>query len=363
MKFEHEQGTSPGPDHGLLIDDLGPPDAQRNSCLVRKLAGFLPWLLSVPLLAWGTLALYFSPLPPMARLVTAIAYALVSLLLLLISRPRWKGRLSFLVLFAGVLGWWLLLSPSNNRDWQPDVALLPYATFSGNEITVHNIRDCDYRSETDYDVRHYDHTYNLGDLQSADLFLVYWGSPLICHTMISFGFGGGQQLCISIETRKEKGESYSAIKGFFKQFELIYVVADERDVVRLRTNYRHEDVYLYRLRTTPELLRKVFLHYLQTVNSLYHRPEWYNALSSNCTTNIRRHTRPYVAKPGWSWKILVNGFVDEFIYSNGALDQSLALPELKKRSRINERAQAADKAPDFSSRIREGLPGMKGARE
>src|SRR5436189_2999960 len=336
-----------------------PPVDAGKPRLLRRLLSFVGWVVCVMLLGWATLALYYSPMPSAARVGCAVLFALLSLSLLIFSRPRWKGLLGFLALFAAVLCWWLLRTPSNKRDWQPDVALLPYATFAGDEVTVHNVRNCDYRSETDYDVRHYDHTYNLSHLQTADLFMVYWGSPMICHTMVSFGFDGAQYLCISIETRKEKGEGYSAIKGFFREFELTYVVVDERDLVRLRTNYRHKDVYLNRLQSKPEVVRKSFVNYLQKVNSLYERPEWYNAFSGNCTTSIRQHTRPYAAKSVRSWKILVNGFLDELIYENGAFDQSLPLPELKKRSHVNERAQAAGSATDFSQRIREGLPGMK----
>jgi hypothetical protein len=155
------------------------------------------------------------------------------------------------------------------------------------------------------------------------------------------------------------GEEYSAVKGFFKQYELTYIVADERDVVRLRTNYRKEDVYLYQLKAEPELVRKVFLDYLLEVNRIYDRAQWYNALISNCTTNIRGHTAPYARNAQFDWRIIVNGFLDELMYERGTINTSLPFAELKKRSYINARAQRADKAPDFSRRIREGLPGME----
>jgi hypothetical protein len=207
-------------------------------------------------------------------------------------------------------------------------------------------------------VRHYDKTFDLGKLHTVDFYTVYWGPRAICHTMLSFGFGDEGYVCISIETRKEQGEGYSTIKGFFKQFELTYVIADERDLVRLRTNYRGEQVHLYRLNAPPEVIRKVFLDYLKQVNSLKEHPEWYNALTSNCTSNIRGHTKPYAVKSRWSWKLVLNGYLDELTYDNGALDRSLSLAELKQRSLINERGKAADKDPEFSKRIREGLPGF-----
>jgi hypothetical protein len=176
--------------------------------------------------------------------------------------------------------------------------------------------------------------------------------------MMSFGFGKDGYVCISIETRKEKGEAYSTVKGFFRQYELTYVVADERDLVRLRTNYRGEHVYLYRLNAKQDVMRSVFLDYLKAVNSLRARPEWYNALTGNCTSTIRGHTQPYTGNKSWSWKLVINGYIDELAYDKGALYRALPFPELKRLSLIDDRAKAADKDSDFSKRIREGLPGI-----
>lgn len=307
---------------------------------------------------WGVLAIHYSNLPTWLRPIVAAVFAAGALWTLVFMRPRWRGRLVYLGAFLVLVAWWLAIPPSNARDWQRDVAVLPDAVIEGNKVTIHNIRNCDYRSETDFDVRHYDRTYDLDTLRTTDFYLIYWGSPSIAHTMMSFGFEGDEYLCISIETRKEKGEEYSAVRGFFKQYELTYVIADERDVVRLRTNYRGEAVYLYRLNASPEVGREVLLDYLKRANSLKRQAEWYNALTSNCTTNIRGHARPYVVSP-WDWRILLNGYIDEMAYRNGRLDRSLPFTELKSRSHINERGKAADRDPAFSKRIREGLPGME----
>jgi len=307
---------------------------------------------------WASLAVYYSNLPQWLRPVGAIAYFLVSFLVLVMVQPKQLAVIIFFDIFAIILIWWFFIPPSNNRNWQPDVAILPYATFNGDNVTIHNIRYCDYRTETDYTVRHYDRTFDLNKLYSIDLFLVYWGSPYIAHTILSFGFGDGQYVSISIETRKEKGEAYSAIKGFFKQYELTYVVADERDLIRLRTNYRNEDVYLYRLKGNPETARKIFLDYLREINRLKDTPEWYNALTDNCTTALRGHTAPYNPHAKLDWRIIVNGFGDEFVYEQKILDQSLPFAELKAKSHVNARGQAADKDPFFSQRIRDGLPGI-----
>ena len=307
---------------------------------------------------WSFAAIQYSNLPQALRLPAAIAFvALVGALWFLV-KPRRRGRLAALAAFALLVAAWLAIPPSNVRDWMPDVAVLPWAEIAGERVTLHEIRACEYRSETDYTVRHHDQTFALGQLRSADLYMVYWGSQSIAHTMISFGFEDGSYVCFSIETRKEKGESYSAIRGFFKQYELTYVVADERDLVGLRTNFRHEDVYLYRLLVPREILRQVFLDYAQELNELKATPRWYNAATSNCTTNIRRHTAPHDPEQRWDWRVLINGRLDEMLYERGRLDTHLPFAELKRASRVNERALAAGDGADFSELIRRGLPGM-----
>jgi Domain of unknown function (DUF4105) len=312
------------------------------------------------MILWGALAIAYSNVSSASlRTTLSWAFALGSIAVLLFLRPRRRAMGVFLTVFAGVLLWWLSIPPSQDRDWQPDVAVLPSAEFDGDRVTIRNIRNNDYRTETDYTVRYYDKTFDLSKLRTADLFISFWGSPYIAHTIMSFGFGGDDYVAISIETRKTKDEEYSAIKGFFKQYELIYIVSDERDVVRLRTNYRGEDVYLYRLNARPELVREVFRDYFTYINHLKEQPEWYNALTHNCTTAIRGHVVPYTVVRSWpSWKLLVNGYLDGRLYEVGAVDRSLPFAELKARSRITERAKAADGAPDFSLRIRAGLPGI-----
>lgn len=310
--------------------------------------------------AWGALAIYFSYLPVPLRFWGAVLFASVSLVMLLAVRPRRWGVLIFLGLFAVVLVAWLSMKPSNDREWQPDVAVLPYAEVDGDAVIMHNIRNLDYRTETDYTVRYYDQSFHLSQLRSFDLFLSDWGLKTIVHTLVSFGFDDGSYLCVSIETRKEMGEAYSTLKGFFRQYELFYVVADERDLVRLRTNYRQgENVYLYRLRgSSPEVLKEIFLDYIRYINRLKEKPEWYNALTGNCTTEIRGHTRPYANKVRWDWRILANGYIDELIYEKGVVDTSMPFKVLKQRSLINAKAVAADRDPGFSEKIRQGLPGI-----
>jgi len=334
-----------------------------NFARISRVRTFICWIAAGTLLlllaGWGVLALWFAKLPLFVRIPAALSYGLGMLLLPLFLRPRRRGILAALVLFAMAVVWFLSIPPSNSRDWQPDVAVLPSAGIKGNLVTVHNIRNCDYRSETDYTCRYYDKSFDLKKLKTVDLFLVHWGSPHIAHPILSFGFEGDGYLCFSIETRKEKGEEYSAIRGFFRQYELTYVVADERDVVRLRTNYRKEDVHLYRIKVNPDMIRRVFLDYLAEVNRLRERPRWYNALTTNCTTTIRGHTVPHNPDAKFDWRIIVNGTLDKMMYERGVIDRSLPFEELKRRSYINTVAQAADGDADFSRRIRKGLPQMQ----
>ena len=313
------------------------------------------------LLGWMALAIYFdfSLLgPSWLRAGLGALVPVGAVVALWRVRPlRWVVA-GILGAFLLVLAAWLAIPPSNARDWQPDVATLAFADIQGDRVTVHNVRNAEYRTETDYTVRLEDRALDLARLRSLDLFLVYWGSPLIAHTIMSWGFEGDQYLAISIETRKEKGEEYSALRGFFRQYEFVFVVADERDVVRLRTNVRGEDVYVYRLDVSPADARLLLLRYLQEVNELRERPQWYNALTGNCTTAIQRLAGSDARRSWWSWKLFLNGYLDELAYDIGAIDRSLPFAVLKAKSHTNERAKAANDDPRFSVRIRDGLPRM-----
>jgi uncharacterized protein DUF4105 len=311
------------------------------------------------LTAWCSLALYLGP--PQAS-AAAIIMALVGASAagsVFVSRIRRVAMSAFGLALACFALVWSTVKPSNDRDWQPDVAVLPYATFDGDLVTVHNVRNFDYRTETDFTPRYYDKTFDLRDLDSADLIACYWMGDTIAHVMLSFGFADRDFLTVSIETRKERGESYSTLAGFFRQYELIYVVGDERDLLRLRTNYRKdppEDVYIYRTNAPKENVRRLFLDYFKTINSLHTEPQFYNTLTTNCTTNVLMHTRVNPGGGRYSWKVLLSGYAPQYAYERGRLDQRMPFEELKRRSHVNEAARAADEAPDFSQRIRADLP-------
>ncbi len=317
---------------------------------------FLLWILALGLGAWGGAALWYAgPGPQGLRGALAAAVVLAALGSVALLRPNSRAALALAALAVLVFAWWGSLAASNSRDWQADVARAPSAEIDGDLVTVRNVRDFRYRSETDWDERWEDRHYDLAKLDGLDIFFSHWGSPLIAHTIMSWSFSDGQRLAVSIETRKEKGEEYSAIAGFFRQYELIYIAADERDVVKLRSNFRHEDVYVYRLRPTRARARAFLVNYLEAMNDLAATPGWYNALTTNCTTTIRQRVLDAGGNLALSWKLLANGYLPELLYERGSLDTSLPFAELKARGSIDERALAATDE-NFSEKIREGVP-------
>ena len=234
---------------------------------------------------------------------------------------------------------------------------LPHATIDGERVTVHDIRNFDYRTETEFTPAYYDRTFDLRRLDRVDLVAVYWMGPAIAHLFLTFGFGD-DHLAISIEVRKERTKPYATLPGFFRQYELIYIVADERDLIRVRTNYRNR----LRKRSTcsgcrPDRERPPPLPRLHARHQrAAERPRFYNTLTTNCTTMILRTRRVNPGTIPYSWKVLLSGYAPEYAYDRGRLDRSLPFEELKRRAHINAAAQAADQAPDFSRRIRAGLP-------
>ena len=327
--------------------------------VLRRIGQIILGILLAGLLLWSAGALYYAPLLPEGwRAPAAVTFVLLTVLAFVFLPRRGRTAMVAAVAFALLIGWFFRIPASNDRDWQPEVANLPYATINGDLVTIHNIRNFAYRTETDFDPRWDSRTYDLSKLDSADVIAVYWAGKAIAHVMVSFGFAGKDYLAVSIETRKEKGESYSTLAGFFRQYELYYVVADERDVIGVRSTYRQpqEDVYVYRTNAPVENIRRVFLDYLKSMNDLRDRPSYYNTLTTNCTTSILFHTRINPGSPPMSWKVLLSGYVPDYLYDLGRIDTSRPFAELEKLSLVNARAHAADRDPAFSQRIRVGLP-------
>jgi hypothetical protein len=343
---------------------MSSPNISRSNRWLKGLLLGLCWLVLALLTLWSVAALAIDLSIRWLRYPASFLYLAVLVVAVSLTRGNFRRMLICVAGFLVVLIWWLSLKPSNNRNWQADVAQTPWVDINGDQVTIHNFRNCDYRAEFDYSCQWLTKTVSLSQLRGGDVAITYWGSPYIAHPIMSFQFGDDTYIATSIETRKEVGEGYSAVLGFFRQYELIYVLADERDLIRLRTNYRTgEDVYLFHTTAGPEWSRELFLEYVERANQLHQRPEWYNAMTSNCTTNIFRQMASIGRLPAGStqydWRILLNGRADEMLYKGGNLAGNLPFPELKERARINDAAHAADHDPDFSERIRMGRPGFE----
>ena len=307
-------------------------------------------------LTWATLAIYYSNLPWAGfRLGLAIAFAAFAVWAVWFSRQR-RMSMAVVVLFLGVVAWWMSIQPSHDRNWRPEVAVMPRAVVDGDHVRLTGVRNFDYRTRNDFTVRYEEREVSLSHLTALDFYVSYFMEGPVGHTFLSFIFDNARPLSISIETRPEVGEGFAPVASLFKQFELIYVVGDERDLVRVRANYRHEPIYLYRLSTSAEDARRLLLVYLARINQLADHAEFYNLLTNSCTINIVRYANAAGRTGRLDLRHILNGLVDGYLYYTGRMDTTLPFEELRRRSQINDAAQAADSAADFSDRIRASVP-------
>ena len=268
---------------------------------------------------------------------------------------RWGLRLLCFLLVAVP---WSFIRPSNDRLWMPEYAHAPQVTIRGDLVTIENLRNFDYKPGGAVIERWETRTVHLGNLRGIDLVLNYWGSPFEAHPIITFDFGAEGHVAFSIETRREKGEVSTTLGSIYKNYELIYLASDERDVLRLRTNYRSDnDSFIYKLHYPPEVMRDRFLEYVNTINQLHGHPRFYNVLTANCTTSVRAQIKPVDRLP-FDWRMVANGYMDKMLYDRGIIVSQLPFAELKKRSNIMQAGKAADLAPDYSERIRQDRPGF-----
>jgi len=328
---------------------------------LRKIAFPCACVIALLLTVWTLGALYFDLPFPALRAPAALLYLILVTLAMLFFRHSHKGLVIAVAGFIIVAVWWFSLTPSNQRNWRSDDLATAYAEIAADQITIHNVRNCNYRSETDYNCTWETRSYDPAKLRGVDIFITWWGSPWIAHPIASYDFGAQGHVAISIETRHAVGQDYSSVRGFFRQYMLSYTVSDERDVIRLRTNYRKdEEVYLFRTTVKPQMARHIFLKYLQRVNSLHRHPEWYNALTNNCTTNIAvSAAEAQQRRVRFDWRVLLNGKMDEMMYENGSLiTGGLSLAALKEQAHINPAAEAVGYSANFSKLIREGRVGF-----
>jgi hypothetical protein len=307
---------------------------------------------------WGALALWYQlPGSTLTRAIGSVIWAIVviALMAIAIHRRSWLPLAAYVMIYAVLLLWWASIAPSNNRSWADDASHLLAGKVQGSQVTLSNVRNFTWRTDEDHDAHWETRHYDLDHLVSADAVLSYWGSAAIAHAMISFGFDDGSHVVFSVEIRKKRGQQYSAIGGFFKDYETILVAADERDIIRVRTNVRGEDDYLYPLRMDKPAMRALFLSYVQAANKLTVTPAFYNTITSNCTTIVYRMARQIDPGLPRDFRLLLTGYLPEYLYEVGALDQSVPVDELRQRGRITERARNSKPGDDFSTVIRAGI--------
>ena len=332
----------------------------KSAVSLASLAATLLAMLIVSLLAlWGCFALWYQV--PGGRALKGLRVALWVAFSIAMLFALWQDRvalgiLGFAAAFGGLLLWWQSLMPSNNRVWADDVANMTTGAVEGNRVTLQNVRNFDWCSNTDYTQRWETRSYDLDRLDSVDMILSYWSGQAIAHVLISFGFSDGNHVVFSVEIRPEKSEGFSEIGGFFKEFELSIVAADERDVIRVRTNVHAEDDYLYRIRIPVSTMRSLFLAYVAQANSLVRTPRFYNTVTVNCTTLVYHMVKHIVGYLPIDYRLLFSGYLPEYIYGVGGLDARYTLKELRAFGRVTERAKRSDGSNTFSADIRRGVP-------
>lgn len=314
----------------------------------------------VALLAvWGVFALWYQ-LPRVSWVRgTGVAFwvlfACATVAVMLLEQVA-LGALAFAVAFLALIVWWRGVLPSNTRIWADDVARQTTGVVEAERVVLHNVRNFDWRTPTDYTQRWETRSYDLSRLSGVDLILSYWSMAAIAHVLVSFGFDDGEHVVFSVEIRREKTEQFSEIGGFFKEFELSIVACDERDVIRVRTNVRDEDDYLYRLRIPVDNMRSLFLAYVHEANQLARTPRFYNTLTVNCTTLVYHMMRRIVGHLPLDFRLLLSGYLAEYVHEVGGLDPRYSLEELRRLGRITERARRSDRQATFSADIRQGVP-------
>ena len=307
---------------------------------------------------WANLAiLYRLPGPLVIRIAACLVFDLVALGTMtgLAVRRYRRAVLVYAAVYAVLLLWWATIHPSKDKNWAAAVAHGVIGSLHGDWLRVENVRNFSWNSETDFVERWEERTYDLSKLRSLDLYLVYWMGPAIAHTIMSFGFQDGRYLDFSIEVRRTRNEEYSAIAGLFKTNELVFIGADERDLLTLR-KARHEDVRLYRLGTPPALARALLIQYIDRANDLAVHPRFYNTLTTNCTTTIFDMSRAVNSSVPLDWRIILTGYLPGYLYERGAVDTRIPLEELSRRADVNGRIDARLNEKDFSSLIRDGVP-------
>lgn len=324
--------------------------------VVIALAMFV--VISISML-WGALAIWFKlPVPEAWKIAVILAFLLPGFFAL-VHVFTWKTHraiLIYTVLFGCLIGWWMTITPPTDDDWSPDVAKQVTGKFDGDLLTLTNVREFEWRTKEDFTERWTERTYDLSKLIAVDMFLSYWGDPKIAHFMMSFSFSDGETLAWSVEVRRVKGGNFSPVADFFKGNTLVILASAESDVVGVRSNIRGEDVHMFRLRPPVKGMQELMREYVQDANSLAEKPQWYNSLTTNCTTVVFKMITAFDDRIPLDWRVILNGYLPEYVYGRGGLNTDHTVDELRELGLITERAKANGLNDQFSHAIREGVP-------
>lgn len=348
-------------------EDSPPPTEPRRWTIRKVLKILLVVLVISPAMLmmtiWSALAIHFPTLPcQLLRTIIAWAFLIGFAGAFACVPNRRRTALCLLGAFVVVLVWWLTISPTHDRDWNPLVAVLPDVTVEGDLVKIRNIRNFEYRAAKDFTPRYYDKTFDLGKIQTLDFMICYWGDGrATAHSMLSFGFSDGEYLCVSVEARTDRGEPYAGVGGLFRKHELIYVLGDELDLIRSRTHFRGERVHLYPTASPPKDVRTLFLEIVKRVNEIKKAPEFYNTITHNCTTTLAASGRKILPPNPFDYRLLLNGYADEMAYDQGWIATKDSFEATRKRHFINQYVEGVTETANYSRLIRPHLQGNRKA--
>lgn len=306
---------------------------------------------------WIVMALKFHPPFGAASVAAQVGAGLLALIAVAsLYKSEWRGGLyAFLAVFAGALAWWSQIKPDPNRVWAPELARVFSYQIDGDTLLVDNVRNFDWRSESDFTERWERRSYRLSELEDVDFYAVYWMGPAIAHAIVSYGFKGGERLAFSIEVRHGPNDTYGMLTGLFKVDQLLYVAADERDLFTLR-HFRKDDPFMFRTRIPADTARSLLIAYLKDGASLAAAPRFYNTATANCTTEIYRMAHAVKADSAWDWRVLVSGYFPDLLYDAWALNDAYSLAELRRLGRLEPYTPPFPEGKAFSAMIREKPP-------
>ncbi|MCU9849713.1 DUF4105 domain-containing protein [Defluviimonas sp. WL0024] len=310
-------------------------------------------VLAAGLVGWTALLGYFQLGAPWWQVFFAVIVALLLGLLVLLWRRHWRRvwiAMGLVLVGAGL--WWSTLVPRADRDWKPEVAHGVTAEIGPDKVTLNNVRNFGWTSETEADERWERRVVDPGAITSVDIILSVWDSPDIAHTLVSFGFDDGQHVVFSSEIRKERDEEFSSLGGFFRKFELVLIAADERDIVRLRTDLRGEQVSLYPITMEAGQRERLFLSFLELGNDLDRAPRWYNTLTSNCTTVPYHLAAQLSDRVVFDPRVILSGRLPGYLRDIGVLRPDLTAEEVAARASLGRLGPALADGTEFSRRMR-----------